>query len=78
MDWECWWITVLWVSGECCIGFNDEGMSTYEAAEKGIGELPSRIIISTATTVAAFGSVRNFGLRIFGHSWILLISLPYL
>jgi len=32
----------------------DEGMSRYEAAKKGIGEIAFPIIISTATTVAAF------------------------
>src|SRR5210317_687961 len=32
----------------------DEGMSRFEAAKKGIGEIALPIIISTATTVAAF------------------------
>lgn len=32
----------------------EEGMSRYEAAKKGIGEIAYPIIISTATTVAAF------------------------
>tara|TARA_R110002012_G_scaffold263456_1_gene446352 strand:+ start:198569 stop:202072 length:3504 start_codon:yes stop_codon:yes gene_type:complete len=32
----------------------DEGMSRFEAAKKGIGEIAFPIIISTATTVAAF------------------------
>ena len=32
----------------------DEGMSRFEAAKKGIGEIAMPIIISTATTVAAF------------------------
>ena len=33
---------------------DEEGMSRIEAAKKGIGEIAFPIIISTATTVAAF------------------------
>ena len=33
---------------------DEEGMSRMEAAKKGIGEIAFPIIISTATTVAAF------------------------